>query len=88
MTMAFEMPQSDVRIYAAVLDDHYNIVTNLLCQYFYGDEDDGGVYEVEWSASDEAGNYLKSDVYRVIFLATDFQGNFLFASHGDVWLKY
>lgn len=86
--IGFELPVGDFRVYCAIIDDHYNILATLICRYFYEDTDTGGRYEVEWDPKDASGNFLPSDVYRCIFLATDHQGDFLFASHGDIWVKY
>ncbi|HTK83037.1 MAG TPA: hypothetical protein VL633_12155 [Bacteroidota bacterium] len=70
-------------IYCAVINDEYRTVAPLICS-----DMEAGYYSVYWDPKDEHNNNLPSDVYRCILLATDSQGNLLFSSHGDIWVKY
>jgi hypothetical protein len=70
-------------VYASIINDKYQTVQLLICGEF-----DEGLYSVEWSAIDNNNRKLPDDVYRFIIRCTDDNGNLLFASHGDLWLKY
>ena len=80
-SIEFSLPVA-CHVYASIINDRYETVQVLFCQQL-----DEGLHLVHWSAM-EGNRELPSDVYRFIIRCTDTQGNLLFASHGDLWLRY
>ena len=81
-SIEFALPVT-CHVYASIINDRYQTVQVLICEVL-----DAGLVEVEWSAVDSNNRELPSDIYRFLIRCTDDNGNLLFASHGDLWLKY
>ena len=83
-TVLFSLPYAS-NVYFAVINDSYKTIDLLICKTL-----SAGTYQVTFFDAYDGlgGRKLATGVYRCIFRATDLSGNVVFASHGDIWVKY